>query len=78
MAYDPAKDRLLHSWVISEDLTVAVYQYDGGEPKVGFKRTYKDSRTGERMPARTGRLSREEVMKLAEVLPEIIETIENA
>ncbi len=78
MAYDPARDKELKRWQLNDDLAVAVHQYDGGEPKLGFHRTYEDRRTGERMPARTGRLSREEVIKLSEVLPEIIETIENA
>ena len=74
MPYDPSKDQVLHTWENEKTgLTVSVYQYGDGEPKLQIgPRTYtkRDGSTGATKP---GRLPIDDVLWLSETLEDIKE-----
>ena len=72
MAYDASKDKVLWEESVegdkSTEIVVAVRQYEGSDPKVQISRRYF-TQAGEGKFKKLGRLSKEEVEKLVEFLP---------
>ena len=56
-------------------LYAGVYQYNGGTPKIGFKRTYID-KFGQEQGAKLGRLTRDEASWLDSELTDLITFID--
>jgi hypothetical protein len=72
MAYDAAKDQILKSWENEETgLTVSIYRYADGDPKLQIgPRTYT-KRDGARGTTKPGRLSIDDVLWLIDILDEV-------
>jgi hypothetical protein len=77
MPYDPNKDEVLKSWRCEETgLSIAIYRYGGGEPKLQIgPRMLKKKDGSDRAPAKAGRLSIEDVMWLYDIIDEIREEL---
>ena len=74
MPFDNKKDKKLFEKSVG-NLTVGVYSYDEGEPKLGMNRFFTD-KEGNKKHSKAGRLSWEEVLGLEAALPEIKEAME--
>jgi len=78
MAFDNSKDHVLWEEAIEGDknteIVVAVRQYEGSDPKVQFSRRYF-TKGGEGRFKKLGRLSKDEIEKLAEFLPTVLEQL---
>jgi len=78
MAYNKSLDKELKQWKIeSEDtaILVSVYAYNGGDKKLQIgPRTYA-KKNGDVGYRKAGRLSVDETAKLAEILPEVTDTL---
>jgi hypothetical protein len=74
MPYDANKDQLLETWQNEETgLTISLYRYDDGEPKLQMgPRTYT-RRDGTKRNTKTGRLSIADVLWLEEVWEDVKE-----
>ena len=72
MAFDKTLDKELSSKEVFEDegtrLTVAIYQYNGGIPKVQIKREVQNAENGDWKFAKLGRLTFEEIQAVADGL----------
>ena len=73
MAYDPEKDKMLKKWKCDETgLVVSINQYGEGEPKVQIgPRILLKQYCSERAPAKAGRLSIEDLMRLYDIIDEV-------
>ncbi|MCK9267233.1 MAG: hypothetical protein M0P14_00795 [Alkaliphilus sp.] len=79
-AFDPTKDKKLASKVLeSKDggttsIVVSAHEYNGGEPKIQIGRIvfYKNGNTGHK---KVGRMTLEESMAVAGIIPEIMSAI---
>lgn len=74
MAYDATKDQVLKTWENDETgLTISIYRYGEGEPKLQIgPRTYT-KRDGTKSATKPGRLSIDDVLWLNEMLEEVKE-----
>ena len=80
MAFDASKDKVLASKTLdsfdngASVVTVGVYSYNGGEPKLQIGRIgYLKS--GEARHRKLGRMTLQESMAVAQVVPEILKQI---
>lgn len=74
MKYDSSKDEAVFSETIEfekDRITVAVFKYSGGEPKVQITREKKYVKTGWRFH-KLGRMTLEESIKVLELLKKAI------
>jgi len=73
MPYEPEKDELIKQWRCEETgLIVSIQRYAGGEPKLQIgPRILKKKDGTERVPAKAGRLTVEDVMWLYEIIDEV-------
>jgi len=74
--YEERKDKVLSEWKFPLDegvyLRVSVRQYNDGPPKLQIgPREYRD-RAGEVRPGKVGRLSRDEVAWLREIIEDVL------
>jgi hypothetical protein len=76
MAYDATKDQVLETWENDKTgLTLSIYRYGEGEPKLQIgPRTYT-KRDGTKSATKPGRLSIDDVLWLSEMLEEVKEKI---
>ena len=74
--FDDTKDKILaeDKWDKGDGsgLYMGVYQYNGGCPKIGFRRTYMD-KNGVETPAKTGRFSRDESSWIEQEITDLID-----
>lgn len=72
MPYDPEKDQVLETWENDETgLTISLYRYGGGEPKLQIgPRTYT-KRDGTVGTNKAGRLTVADVLWLSEIIEEV-------
>jgi hypothetical protein len=79
MAYDQAKDKTIKTYpdVVIGDKTfaVAIYQYNGGEKKLGIQRKFK-KKGGAVEYNSLGRLTRTEAMGLLPIIRDAINDVE--
>ena len=73
-SYDQSRDKLIKLFEMKKEkssLLCSIFSYDGGQPKLGFSRSYDkmDGRTGYGNP---GRMTIDEIEFLKENLEEII------
>jgi hypothetical protein len=72
--FDKSLDRCVKSWVIGDasdkHLEVSVYSYNGGELKMQILRKFR-YKNGKQGFGKMGRLTIEETVGLADVLPEV-------
>ena len=73
MPYDPEMDKMLKNWKCDETgLMVSINQYGNGEPKVQIGPRILLKKDGsERAPAKAGRLTREDLMWLYDIIDEL-------
>lgn len=76
--YDPELDKLVWTHFIEGDKTeiaFSIYQYGNNPPKLGIARRYFTKGDDEPKFKKLGRVSKEEALRLLEVLPLAIEKL---
>jgi hypothetical protein len=72
MAYEPEKDHLLASWENDKTgLTVSIYRYGDGDPKLQIGPRTFTKRDGTKSATKAGRLSMDDILWLGGVLEEV-------
>lgn len=81
MAYDQKKDKCLAEKVVFENnvnrITVGVYQYNGGDPKLQLSRQLIDDEKGSFKFAKLGRLHPEEAKEVVKGMQELLKELPN-
>jgi hypothetical protein len=74
MPYEPDKDQLLATWENDETgLTVSIYRYGDGEPKLQIGPRSYTKRDGTKATTKSGRLRMDDVLWLNEIMEEVKE-----
>lgn len=69
MAYEPEKDHLLATWENEKTgLTVSIYRYGEGDPKLQIGPRTFTKRDGTKSTTKAGRLPMDDVLWLGEIL----------
>ncbi len=72
MAFDPAKDKVLHKWQCEETgLVISINQYGDGEPKLQIGPRIFMKKDGTESQRKAGRLTIEDLMWFYEVIDEV-------
>ena len=76
MAYDATKDQVLKTWENDETgLTISIYRYGEGEPKLQIGPRAYTKRDGTKSATKPGRLSIDDVLWLNEIIEEVKENM---
>lgn len=78
MAFDKSLDKEIFSEDVEFELTkitVSVFSYNGGAPKLQIGRKNRNPETGEWMFAKLGRLQKEEAVKMPELIAKALESM---
>ena len=74
MAFDETKDKKLKA-VTCGNVEVSLRQYNGGDVKVQIGPRFYENKSGERKPAKCGRLSLEEASEIHKAIEKLLDEV---